>query len=315
MLGVSLRLILLAMLVLSFSTYAEDDLSAKAWLNNMSQAMHDKQFKTSIIQLQADHIRPLVYIHGIVDNKEVALLEYLNGPPKNAVRVGNTVTFIEHDQQPYSVIAPRIQGVWPAALSGDLSQLEKGYQFVIGGRARIAGRPGQMIRLMANDDNRYDAQVWIDMDTYLPLRFDSLNKDKQLLEQTMVIELIELTEPASILVEAAKQEWPAVMNQAERTDGKNWQFTWLPQGFDVVVRDHHRLIGIHEPVEYVALTDGLANISVYVGRSGENPMPNELLIRNGLSMVVVQVGALEVVAIGKVPSETLDKIANNLVLK
>ena len=48
---------------------------------------------------------------------------------------------------------------------------------------------------------------------------------------------------------------------------------------------------------------------------GENPMPNELLIRNGLSMVVVKVGTLEVVAIGKVPSETLDRIANSLVLK
>ncbi|MGK0411527.1 MAG: sigma-E factor negative regulatory protein RseB [Shewanella psychromarinicola] len=301
--------------MLTFPTHAEDDLSAKAWLNNMSQAMRVKQFKTSIIQLQADHIRPLVYIHGIVDNKEIALLEYLNGPPKSAVRVGNMVTFIEHDQSAYSVQAPRIQGIWPAALAGDLHQLEKGYQFVKGGRGRIAGRPGQMIRLLANDDNRYDAQVWIDMDTYLPLRFDTLNKDKQLLEQTMVIELIELAEPAKILIEAAKQEWPAVMNQAERTDGKNWQFTWLPEGFDVVVRDHHRLIGSHEPVEYVALTDGLANISVYVARAGDNPMPNELLIRNGLSMVVVKVGTLEVVAIGKVPSETLDKIANSLVLK
>jgi sigma-E factor negative regulatory protein RseB len=225
------------------------------------------------------------------------------------------VTFIEHDQPPYSVTAPRIQGVWPAALAGDISQLEKGYQFVIGGRSRIAGRPGQMIRLLANDENRYDAQVWIDMDTYLPLRFDTINKDKQLLEQTMVVELIELSEPANILIEAAKQDWPAVINQAERTDGKNWQFTWLPQGFDVVVRDHHRLIGIHEPVEYIALTDGLANISVYVARAGENPLPNELLTRNGLSMVVVKVGTLEVVAIGKVPSETLERIANSLVLK
>ncbi|MCL1113258.1 MULTISPECIES: MucB/RseB C-terminal domain-containing protein [Shewanella] len=310
-----MRLILLALLVVTFSTYAEDDLSAKAWLKNMSQALHEKQFKVSIIQLQTDHIRPLVYIHGIVDNQEIALLEYLNGPPKNAVRVGNRVTFIEHDQPPYSVTAPRIQGVWPAALAGDISQLEKGYQFVIGGRSRIAGRPGQMIRLLANDENRYDAQVWIDMDTYLPLRFDTINKDKQLLEQTMVVELIELSEPANILIEAAKQDWPAVINQAERTDGKNWQFTWLPQGFDVVVRDHHRLIGIHEPVEYIALTDGLANISVYVARAGENPLPNELLTRNGLSMVVVKVGTLEVVAIGKVPSETLERIANSLVLK
>ncbi|PTA49564.1 MucB/RseB [Shewanella morhuae] len=310
-----MRLILLALLALVFPAMAQEDMAAKVWLDKMSQALKEKEFKASIIQLQADHIRPLVYLHGKVNNQEVAFLEYLNGPPKNAVRVGNRVTFIEHDEPAYSIVSDHIQGVWPAAFSAKMADLEVGYQFVLGGRSRIAGRPGQMIRLLPNDEFRYGFQVWVDMETYLPLRYDMLTQDKQLLEQIMVIELIELSEPPAILLEAYKQEWPAVIDQAERQDGQNWQFSWLPAGFTVVVRDHHRLIGSQETVEYIALTDGLANISVYVARAGTRKLPEELITRNGLSLVSENVGNAEVVAVGKVPTETLARIAKSLTLK
>lgn len=309
-----MRIFLLALLCFSPLTHA-DDVTALDWLNKMSESLNTKQYKASIIQIQADHVRPLVYIQGQVDNETVSFLEYLNGPPKNAVKVGSKVTFLEHDQPPYTVAANRIQGIWPAALFSDLTKLSEGYQFVLGGRARIAGRAGQMIRFIAKDDLRYDAQIWVDVDTYLPLRFDSLNQDKQLLEQTMVVELVELSEPAPLLIEATKQEWPAVFNQADRIQAQNWKFTWLPAGFEMLASDNHRLIGIHEPVEYISLTDGLTNISVYVARASDVPMPEEVVMRNGLSMVLERVGNAEVVAIGRAPTHTLERIAKSLALK
>ncbi len=310
-----MRLILLAILAMSFPAMAREDMPAKAWLENMSQALREQEFKISLIQIQADHIRPLVYIHGKVQDQEVAFLEHLNGPPKNAVRVGNTVTFIEHDQPAYSVHAKRIQGVIPAAFADDISNLETGYQFVLGGRSRIAGRPGQLVRIIPNDDNRYGYQVWLDMDTFLPLRFDMINNDKQLLEQLMVVELLVLEEVPSILKEAHKQEWPAVMAQSERAAGEDWKFGWLPKGFKVLVKDQHRLIGSKEAVEYIAISDGLASISVYVAKAGDAPLPDELVTRNGLSLATERVGNAEVVAVGKVPAETLSRIAQSIMLQ
>ncbi|ACJ30465.1 Anti-sigmaE factor RseB [Shewanella piezotolerans WP3] len=300
---------------MSFPAMAREDMPAKAWLENMSQALREQEFKISLIQIQADHIRPLVYIHGKVQDQEVAFLEHLNGPPKNAVRVGNTVTFIEHDQPAYSVHAKRIQGVIPAAFADDISNLEAGYQFVLGGRSRIAGRPGQLVRIIPNDDNRYGYQVWLDMDTFLPLRFDMINNDKQLLEQLMVVELLVLEEVPSILKEAHKQEWPAVMAQSERAAGEDWKFGWLPEGFKVLVKDQHRLIGSKEAVEYIAISDGLASISVYVAKAGDSPLPDELVTRNGLSLATERVGNAEVVAVGKVPAETLSRIAQSIMLQ
>lgn len=77
-----MRLFLLVLLTITFPTLAQEDMTPKAWLENMSQALRQQEFKISLIQLQADHIRPLVYIHGHVEDQEVAFLEHLNGPPK-----------------------------------------------------------------------------------------------------------------------------------------------------------------------------------------------------------------------------------------
>lgn len=310
-----MRLIWLALLVLALPVTAQEDMSAKAWLENMSQALRTQEFKMSLIHLQSDHIRPLVYIHGQVEDQEVAFLEHLNGPPKNAVRVGNTVTFIEHDQPAYSVEADRIQGVLPPAFASNISLLEQGYQFVLGGRSRLAGRPSQLVRIIANDDNRYSYQVWLDMDTFLPLRYDMLNLEKQLLEQILVVELIVLEEAPAILHEAYKQQWPPVMPQPKREQGNNWQFSWLPAGFAIIVKDSHRLIGSHEAVEYIALSDGLTHISVYVARAPETVLPEELMTRNGLSLASERVGNAEVVAVGKAPVETLSRIAKSITIE
>ncbi|WP_025819578.1 MucB/RseB C-terminal domain-containing protein [Shewanella marina] len=310
-----MRFILLFAVLLSHVAYAQEELSAKAWLDNMSQALRDKQFKYSLVQLQADHIRPLIYLHGLVDGQGVAFLEHLNGPPKNAVRVGDTVTFIEHDQPAYSVHTNRIPGVFPAAFAGNIDELAKGYQFVLGGRSRIAGRPGQMIRIIPQEDDRYSYQVWLDMDSFLPLRYDMLSQQRQLIEQILAIELVVLKSPPELLIEAEKQEWPPVVQQEKRHDGQNWQFKWLPEGFKVMTRDHHKLISTGNAVEYIALSDGIANISVYVARAGSTPLPSELMTRNGLSMVSERVGNAEVVAVGRVPAVTLTKLAKSLTLK
>ena len=302
-------------MAVAFPALAQNELSAKAWLVNMSQALHEKQFKTSLIHLQADHFSPLVYLHGKVDGKEVAFLEYLNGPPKNAVRVNDSVTFIEHDQPAYSVAANRIQGGWPQLLAGNFDNYEKGYEFVLGGRSRIAGRSAQMVRIIPRDESRYSHQVWVDMDTYLPLRYDLLTENKQLIEQLMAVELLLLPDTPPLLKEIVTQTWPPMIKTSGRAQGKNWHFTWLPLGFHVTSRDQHQLMGNQQPVEYISLTDGLVNISVYVARAGGAPLPEELMTRNGLSLVTEKVGSAEVVAMGKIPVNTLRKIATGLTLE
>ncbi|QSX34708.1 MucB/RseB C-terminal domain-containing protein [Shewanella avicenniae] len=311
-----MRAVILLLIAFVAPVFAQEQLTAEAWLDNMSQALHQKQFKASIIELEADQIRPIIYMHGVVNNTEVAFLEHLNGLKRNAVRVGDTVTYLEHEQQVYSIHADRIPGIMPDAFAGNTAELVDGYQLVLGGRSRLAGRVGQMVRLMPKDEYRFAVVVWIDTESYLPLRYDIITQDNKLLEQLMVVELFIADETPSLLEDAFKQTWPAAMSPSEREDGQNWQFDWLPAGFKVIVRDSHRLFNSKEAVEYVALTDGISSISVYVARIGEAPLPEELITRDGIAMATRQVAnQYEVVAIGKVPKATLVRIADSIRLQ
>ncbi len=309
-----MRSLLLILSAVVFPSSAQSDISAKAWLDKMSQALQQSQFRASMIDVQADHIRPLVYLHGIVEHQEVAFLEYLNGPPQKAIRVGDQVTFMEDQQVPYSINADRIEGLWPQVFAGNISRISGSYQFVLGGRNRIAGRPGQLIRILPNDNFRYGYQLWLDMDSFLPLRFDTLSHKKRLLEQLMVIEMGVLDHTPEVLREAAKHNWPAAAKQQPHKSNMNWKFSWLPEGFKVTVRDHHTLYGSHQPVEYIGISDGLANISVYIARAGTTELPEALNARNGLSVVTNKVGDAEIVVIGQAPTETLSNIVKSLTL-
>lgn len=307
-----LRFLLLLVLTIAFPSFAKEGLSAQQWLQSMSHALQSQQFKMSLIHVQAEHIVPLIYIHGHVKNKDIAFLEHLNGPPKNAVRVNDKVTFIEHDVKPYSVNSQRIQGVWPAIFAKNINQLQLGYEFILGGRSRIAGRPGQLVRIMPKEDDRYSHLVWIDMQNYLPLRYEMVTNNKQILEQTMVVELSLLPKSPSLLNEIESQHWPVAIKPTSEAKGDNWQFSYLPIGFKVTHKDHHRLLGSNNTVEYTALTDGLINVSVYVNHFGKVRLPEEVIIRNGLSMATVQKSNVEVVVVGKMPPQILTQIANGL---
>lgn len=309
-----MRSLLLILSIIVFPAFSQSNISAKAWLDKMSRALQQTQFKASMIAVQADHIRPLVYLHGIVDNQGIAFLEYLNGPPLKAVRVGQQVTFLENDQVPYTINARRIDGLWPQVFAEDVAKIADSYQFVLGGRSRIAGRPGQLVRILPNDNFRYGYQVWLDMENHLPLRLDTITHNKRLLEQLMVIEIGVLDQTPDILQQAASHNWPTAAKQQLHKSSINWKFNWLPMGFKVMVRDNHSLYGSRQPVEYIAISDGIANISVYVARAGKTELPEVLNAQNGLSVVAEKVGSTEVVAIGQVPTETLSNIVKSLTL-
>ncbi|WP_245595614.1 MULTISPECIES: MucB/RseB C-terminal domain-containing protein [Ferrimonas] len=286
--------------------------SAISWLQRMQQALSQSHFQYSLIHLQMDHIRPLRYLHGVVDDHQVAYLEHLNGPLKNVVRVDDQVTYLEHEVKPYSVRSARISGFIPPAFGTGVEAFTPFYQLAMGGRDRIAGRTSQVIRIVSTDRFRYSYQLWLDVKSGLPLRIDTINADGQLLEQYLVIELVTFSEPPPILSELAGQVWPPVLASASATDAPQWRFGWLPQGFEVTHVDQHRLFGVNDPVQYLSLSDGLTEMSVYIGLAGQIEMPENLSTGSGLSLASARHGEVEVVAVGKLPVESLSNVANSI---
>ncbi|TKB49507.1 MucB/RseB [Ferrimonas sediminicola] len=278
----------------------------------MQQALSDAQFRYSLIHLQSDHIRPLRYVHGKIDGEEVAYLEHLNGPQKNVVRVGDRVTYLEHDVKPYSVRSARISGFIPPAFGTGVEAFTPFYQLALAGRDRVAGRTSQVVRIVSTDRFRYSYSLWLDTQTALPLRIDTLNAEGQLLEQYLVIELATFDEPSPVLAQLAGESWPPVLMPAYQARESSWRFGWLPQGFELTHVDQHRLFGVNDPVHYLALSDGLTEMSVYIGLAGQVVMPESLSTGSGLSLASARHGEVEVVVVGRLPLESLTNVANSI---
>ena len=298
--------------LLALPAHAAGDDPAIDWLHKMQHALSNTQFRYSLIHLQADHIRPLRYLHGTVDGKEVAYLEHLNGPQKNVVRIGDQVTYLEHDVKPYSVRSARISGFIPPAFGTGVEAFTPYYQLAVGGRDRVAGRTSQVVRIVSTDKFRYSYSLWLDMETALPLRIDILNADGQLLEQYLVIEMAAFDVPPPVLGKLTEENWPPVLVRANSDQQSPWRFGWLPQGFKLTHVDQHRLFGVNDPVQYLALSDGLTEMSVYIGLAGQVVMPESLSTGSGLSLASARHGDVEVVVVGRMPLESLTNVANSI---
>ncbi|WP_163936736.1 MucB/RseB C-terminal domain-containing protein [Paraferrimonas sp. SM1919] len=291
---------------LSVSAWAQ----AKQMLEKMEQALINTNFKVSAIQLGSDQIKSFVYAHGVIGEQQVAMFDYLEGAPKSIIRVDDSVTYLGHNSDPYSLAYPFIPDWLPANLIGKSDAISQSYDLILSGKSRIAGRNADVIKLVAKDEHRYHYWLWIDTETSLPLRFDMVSETASL-ERMSVVELVVYPKPPELLVNISKQQWPSAM-KTPPSKPNQWSFSWLPQGFKIIATDNHKLLGTGHVVEYVSLSDGLVDISVYLSRASSVPLPESINHHNGLAMASLQRGDFEVVAVGKAPINTLNRIVQAL---
>ncbi|MFD2168024.1 MucB/RseB C-terminal domain-containing protein [Thalassotalea euphylliae] len=307
----------LLLLSVSFSASAVESDQAQSWLKRLSDSLNSLNFNTSFVVVKNNQAEPYHWFHGITeDNTEVEILSLLNGPRKDVLRKGNTVSYIEPEMPPYSVNASHISSPIPAIFSQDVSKLVENYEFISVGRSRVLGKPAQLVRIVSRDTHRFGHWVWLDMETGLPLKLALLTRQGQLLEQIQFTHL-EITEaPAESLLQLADAELPQVLDLPDNEAQEfAWKVNWLPSGFKQVKSNRHRIAHTKQPVEFMLFNDGLVDVSVYVNASAEKQRPVEYVM-NGATVVLNQVtNGFEVSVVGKIPSTTAKAIADSVAFK
>jgi sigma-E factor negative regulatory protein RseB len=305
---------LLLLLSTSFSAIAMENEQAESWLSRLSLSLKQLNFNTSFVVVKNNQAEPYHWFHGVSeDNSELEILSLLNGPRRDVLRKGNVVSYIEPELPPYSVYASHISGPIPAIFRQDISALASDYEFISVGTSRVLGKSAQLIRIVSRDNHRFGHWLWLDKETGLPLKLAMLTRKGQLLEQIQFTHL-EITEsPAESLVQLAVAELPQVIALPQTEPQKfNWQVNWLPQGFEQLQSNRHRIVHTKQPVEFMLFSDGLVDVSVYVSPSKEKTRAMEYVM-NGATVVLNQVtNGVEVSVVGKVPSATAKAIADSI---
>lgn len=316
----------IASLFVSFSAVSSDTEQAKSFLERLSQSLRQLNFNTSFVVVKNNQAEPYHWLHGVVENQanenetvnkdniELEILALLNGPRRDILRINNTVSYIEPEYTPYSINSAQISGPIPTVFGRDISVLEKNYHFVSVGKNRVLGRAAQLIRIVPKDSHRFGYWLWLDQQSGLLLKLAVITRKGKLLEQIQFTHL-EITNTISEnLKQLQATELPKIIDvtaQQKNTD-LAWQVNWLPNGFEPVKSNRHRINTSKQAVEFMLFNDGLVDVSVYVNPSKDKQKAIEFA-NDGATLVLSQViHNVEVSVVGKVPLETAKKIVSSV---
>jgi len=263
--------------------------SAKVWLKNLSTSLKTLNFSTSFVVVKNNQAEPYHWFHGVVDNNELEILAILNGPRRDILRKGHIVSYIEPEIAPYSVLSQQISGPIPTILSGDISSLEKSYEFISVGRSRVLGRSAQLIRLVSKDQHRFGYWLWLDKESGLLLKLALITRKGQLLEQIQFTHLDITEQIAESLQQLQSAELPPVVDVPASHPNSEllWQVNWLPSGFEQIKANRHRIPSTKQPVEFMLFNDGLVDVSVYISKSNVKKRAVEFVM-DGATVVLNQ---------------------------
>jgi sigma-E factor negative regulatory protein RseB len=241
-------------------------------------------------------------------------LNLLNGPGREVVRIGNKVSYFEPNVPPYSLQSSIINGPFPSEFLQHPEKLMLAYEFIMVGRSRIAGRAAQQIRIISKDKSRFGLNVWLDQDTGLLLKMNIYGQEAQLLEQIQVTGLQVTKEPDPFFAKIEPEMLPEVVSFSPSTPlNSPWSMEYIPKGMSIVKRDLRRLSGSGEVVEYIMLSDGLVDVSVYLqDRVTNKPQDNLVGTVQSDTLLNIEHGELNITIIGKLPAETANAIAKSI---
>ncbi|MGY3859011.1 MucB/RseB C-terminal domain-containing protein [Aeromonas intestinalis] len=310
--------ILLASLLLICAKASGADQSAAAVLQQMQSAVSQQNFELSMVKARQGRLEPIRISHGVIDGKEVAHLSYLDGKTVEYLQRQNEYTFFENTHEPYTLKGARFPGVWSTLVKMPLSRVLESYDPVLAGRSRVAGLVAQVVRLVPKEADKYGFVLWIDEQSHLLLRIDMVDREGNLVEQVLGVDLDRQSAPAPWLVTLAKSKLPEALTleDAYPTPQQTlaWHLTWLPSGFKVLSQDRHQLVSTSLPVDYMMLSDGVVDLSVYVARVDPKQAVRQQLIRQGATSLVSYVNevGVEITVVGEVPAETAKRIAESV---
>ena len=310
------QFIFLISLFFAVAVQASESPTAKQLLQNMATAVHQRNFDASFVVMKEKGMEPYRWLHALHENQELELLSLLNGAGLEIVRVDDKVTYFEPQSAPYSIKTDTIAGPIPEVLFKDIAVLDQDYDFVLGGKGRIAGRPAQLVRLESKDSGKYNYWLWIDTESSLLLKAAYVNQAGELLEQLQLTHISVTPEPAQQLVELLSKDFPDpvdLQNVVETDQGTaNWQIDWLPQGFALLKADRHKLDLNNELADYYLFSDGLVEFSVFVQRPLAGKRPSGALSSGATTVYVHNSGAFDVSVVGKIPPQTAKSIAESV---
>ncbi|MEH6343687.1 MAG: MucB/RseB C-terminal domain-containing protein [Bermanella sp.] len=293
-------------------------LTAQGWYERMVEKAPMATYEGIFIHQAGNQMQSVEIVHGAQEGQIWERLLHLDGPSREIIRRGEALYCIHPDK---SVEQLQQKGSSPFGNKplGSSRQLSKAYQFRLIGQQRIAGRLVMGIQLVPVDGMRHAYQIWLDQQSYVPLRTELMTLKGKILERyqfsyfKMSAALDKQKfEPRSKGVELDMAKVGEVL-KASSEDVLEWRLNWMPIGFiDQGASGHAPKLSARR-----IYSDGIVMFSVYV--ENVDKVQDEGTVQAGPTALSVQHKQWQgqthrITVVGEVPPNTAARIAQSVEL-
>ena len=279
---------------------------ADDWLARIGPALVRQDYQGTLVIVSGARMDTLAVFHAYDNGHERLRMVTMAGPHREVIRNDDMVMCIGSGLGAVGYDADT-NGRWnPAGQFADAGKLD-GYQARLGAKGRVANRDCQIVDLTPRDGWRYGYRLWLDQETGLPLRIALLGENGIALEQMAFTQLQVGTTPSNAdLRPSTLQGLQRVQTLGAGAQGDpGWRVADPPAGFRL--RSARRL-GDSVQLLY---SDGLASVSVYVEPIAGTDQGESAMRRGAINVHSTWGNGRRVVAIGKVPTATVDLFARS----
>lgn len=304
------------LLVLSAGAAVADD--AAAWLDRMSFAVQNLNYRGEFVHSRGDDSQTLAIVHRVDGGEVQERLWSLDGPVREILRDNRVVTCILADQKTVVVEQRADASLSGPAFPSLTPELERFYNFVAHEKnQRIAGRPTHVLDVRPRDPYRFGYRLWLDVETSLPLRSDLVTGDGDRIEQLYFIHVsfpeqipAEDLEPKLSAEGYSQFKRAASSAETRHSEIPEWVIGDLPRGFRMARVQHRPGIKPGVEVEHLVFTDGLASVSVFIEELPEDEKPM-VGLADTASVYGTVYGRYQITVMGDVPPRSLRRIARS----
>jgi len=300
------------------TTFADDDVPGD-WLQRMAHAVQTTNYDGTVIRIQNGNSEALKVVHTVSDGviREKVIVQEGNG--MEIIRNGNEVHCILPDRKSVLVEEWDDQSTLFSTLPSSDIRFGSEYDVSIVRQERVAGRKAIMLAIRPHDDFRYGHRLWLDHETGFPLQTKLMDGSGTAIEQVKFADIrlgqeiqAEQLKPS---IDIGNFRWFSQNKTVNRVEAESdWMSDGLPPGFRIT-RSHAEVKhGEAQKVIHMMISDGLANVSVFIEPGGKD---RDLRSANAgaVNSFSLMHGEYRVTAVGEVPVATAERIARSMQAK
>lgn len=287
----------------------------------MAEAPRQHDYAGTFVYFADDYIETTRIIHKADDAGEREKIEVLDGSPRIVFRNNDEMKCYLPESKKMYTEKRWFRKFFPNLLPQSSEGIDDNYYVKEVKRERVTERECQVLLLTPRDDLRYGHQFWIDTETGLLLKVAVLDGNDIIEQFSFVqIEIDKEIPPESFKLERSllTREWHVtdLVTSFLKEGEMRWKINKLPAGFKKLIEMRRNLIEKSPLVDHLALSDGLATVSIFIEslkKDAPPPAPGFFTNRGAINIYVRTLDDHKITTVGEVPVETIKLIGDSVV--